>query len=456
MKILYVAVGLASALHSSLELCRRLRRAGHTVVYASHADLGEKVRAHGHDFVRLEEPAATPKLRLKSPLVSFAEQRRSRRQSIDDDAPVRLLLDELRPDRILADLEMHVVILKLAGPARRRGIALQLILGFFPVHKAPGRPPLHKAEKPPTSFVGRLRLEWLWRRTRLERLHFEWKQRLGRWRRLELQPSVGYLCFEIDDLRATARRHGFDLKAETTRRDWLRPFMYTRLPVLCVNAAELDWPDGDGDLPANVRFVGPMVFHDDEDRATDGNPDTPDAWSSFAAGRDGERPLVYASLGSFWSGDVSLLRHLVDIFARHPEWDLVLGLGRQASVAALGDVPPNVLVLEWAPQVGILKQASAAIVHGGVTTLNECAYLGVPMVVYSTGFVEQNGNAARIDFHGLGLTAATPQDIEPSIRSVLHDPAFRRRLETLRPSLESYEHRKVAVGLIESAEVLAP
>ncbi|MEO1369641.1 MAG: nucleotide disphospho-sugar-binding domain-containing protein, partial [Acidobacteriota bacterium] len=281
--------------------------------------------------------------------------------------------------------------------------------------------------------------------------------RLGRWRRLVPRPSVGYFCFEIDDLRDVARRHGFDLRRETTRRHWLRPFMYTRLPVLCWNARELDWPRGSSpeELPANVTYVGPMVLRGGSTPAPTSEAPDPsvDAWRRFRASRGeaGERrPLVYASLGSFWAGDTALLRHLVQIFVRRPEWDLVLGLGRQADADALGPVPRNALVLDWAPQTEVLADADAAVVHGGVASLNECALLGVPTVVYSTGFVEQHGNAARVDFHGIGRIAATPHDIESSIHGVLEDPAYRRRLDALRPALERYAQERVALGLIES------
>ncbi|MEM8995062.1 MAG: nucleotide disphospho-sugar-binding domain-containing protein [Acidobacteriota bacterium] len=233
--------------------------------------------------------------------------------------------------------------------------------------------------------------------------------------------------------------------------------MYTRLPVLCWNARELDWPGGSAreELPANVSYVGPMVLRGGATPASASEPDPAlDAWRRFKAtrgGADGERrPLVYASLGSFWAGDTALLRHLVEIFVRRPEWDLVLGLGRRADADDLGPAPRNVLVLDWAPQTEVLADADAAVVHGGVASLNECALLGVPTVVYSTGIVEQDGNAARVDFHGIGRIAATPHDIESSIQGVLEDPAYRRRLDALRPALERYARERIALGLIES------
>ncbi|MEM1181563.1 MAG: nucleotide disphospho-sugar-binding domain-containing protein [Acidobacteriota bacterium] len=456
MTILYLSIGMASPLSMSLELCRRLRDRGHTVTYASHEDLSDRVGAHGHHFIRLHDPEPTSPIRLRRALADGREQCRRRRASIDDDGPVRLL-DAVKPDRILADVEMHVAILKLIEPARTRGIPLLLTMAIFPVHPAPGRPPLHVTDPPADGAPGRRRLRRKWRRTRLERTHFEWKQRLARWRRLEPCPTVGYFCFDVDDLRDVARRHGVDLGRETTRRHWLRPFMYTRLPVLCWNARELDWPQGSPpeELPQNVRYVGPMV---QRPRFAQDHSDDLDeefrAWRRFDSERGADRPLVYASLGSFWAGDVDLLRGIVEIFARHPAWDLVLGLGRQARIDDLGPLPPNVLALPWAPQVEVLERADAAVVHGGVATLNECALLGVPTVVYSTGFVEQHGNAARIGFHGIGRVASTPHDIKPSIRHVLEDPAYRRRLDALRPSLERYAQQRVALGLIESAEVL--
>ncbi|MEM8931407.1 MAG: nucleotide disphospho-sugar-binding domain-containing protein, partial [Acidobacteriota bacterium] len=139
--------------------------------------------------------------------------------------------------------------------------------------------------------------------------------------------------------------------------------------------------------------------------------------------------------------------------------DLVLGLGQLFDDVDF-EPPSNILVLDWAPQVEILQRADVAITHGGVATIGECARFGVPMLVYSTGFVEQDGNAARVAFHQLGvLGEASPKhgaiiDLDQKLSHVLNDSTFRRRLAALREPLLAAERSDLAVRRIESAEVL--
>jgi UDP:flavonoid glycosyltransferase YjiC (YdhE family) len=53
-----------------------------------------------------------------------------------------------------------------------------------------------------------------------------------------------------------------------------------------------------------------------------------------------------------------------------------------------------------------------AIVHGGIHTINECIMLKVPMLIYSGKKSDQDGNAARLIYHG--LTYKTDKDLDTS------------------------------------------
>jgi UDP:flavonoid glycosyltransferase YjiC (YdhE family) len=59
--------------------------------------------------------------------------------------------------------------------------------------------------------------------------------------------------------------------------------------------------------------------------------------------------------------------------------------------------------LNWAPQVDILKKASLAIIHGGLGSIKECIYYGVPMIIVPMGF-DQYRNAEIISTRHLGIT----------------------------------------------------
>ncbi len=94
-----------------------------------------------------------------------------------------------------------------------------------------------------------------------------------------------------------------------------------------------------------------------------------------------------------------------------------------------------------------------AIVHGGIATINECIMLGVPMIVYSGKKVDQNGNAARVEFHGLGLRGdrdqGTPALLVQRIDRVLADPQFSVNIDRMRKIYLAYHNSNKVVSLIE-------
>ncbi len=462
MKIAYLSIGMTSALNAGLELSRRLQSAGHEVTFLSQAEIGPRVEAEGFDFLPLwgdreaQERAKALELRWSGLLrpVGFlrdlARRRQNRRQSIEQ-REIEQVLGRLAPDLLLIDMEKHVAILASAS----LGLPTALVIVWFSIFRTPGLPPLHLDRAAPTSRRQRIRITFEWWRLYLQTRHMEWRRRIARWRRADFFPPVAYDTVDIDDVRAVARSRGFDFKRRTSRGHWLRPWVYTDLPILCFNGFELELPHHplpEGHAGRLLSYVGPMVptqRHDPRAEST--------AWRQWRE-RDpdpassGTRPLIYGSLGTFWSADTDFLGRILKVFERRTDWDLVLGLGGTLDPTALGPCPPNVLILEYAPQLEILDDADLAITHGGIGTINECLLKGVPMVVYSTGFVDQNGCAVRLAHHGLGVVGHKEADddamIERNILRALEDPELRQRVQTFRRSLIAYEQRSVAETLI--------
>ena len=129
--------------------------------------------------------------------------------------------------------------------------------------------------------------------------------------------------------------------------------------------------------------------------------------------------------------------------------------GRSLLAAAdeIGEVPDNVLLLDYAPQLAVLAEADGAINHGGITSLNECISYGVPAIVYSPGLLDQEGCAARIAYHNLGVRAAwkkfDPATLERHIELILGDEEIRSNVQAMRLAYERYEREGVAVRVIE-------
>nr|MBX2878234.1 hypothetical protein [Saprospiraceae bacterium] len=68
-------------------------------------------------------------------------------------------------------------------------------------------------------------------------------------------------------------------------------------------------------------------------------------------------------------------------------------------------------------------------------TINECIHFAVPMLVYSGQRYDQNGCAARIHFHQVGIIGDKDLDdstvILQKMNALLQEPIYRERIQDL-------------------------
>ena len=153
---------------------------------------------------------------------------------------------------------------------------------------------------------------------------------------------------------------------------------------------------------------------------------------SFAADRLRD-PVLYASLGTVFQADPQLLRGLATALA--PLGGTVIVATGRTDPAALGPLPANVLARRFVPQPEVLDRAALFVTHGGMNSVNEAMYAGVPMLVVPQG-ADQPLVARRVVELGAGLSIRT-QDaaagpVHTLARRLLDDPRFRAAATTLR------------------------
>src|SRR5262249_15015341 len=133
------------------------------------------------------------------------------------------------------------------------------------------------------------------------------------------------------------------------------------------------------DFPGNVAVGQARYYVEsiDLDRA-----EAPFQWESFAA----DKPIIFCALGSQGNScylqSKSFFEMVLRVMSRHENWQMVLATGPGLSPKEFAAVPSNVMLVEWAPQLTILKRASLMITHGGLGTIKECIISGVPMIVF--------------------------------------------------------------------------
>jgi MGT family glycosyltransferase len=166
-------------------------------------------------------------------------------------------------------------------------------------------------------------------------------------------------------------------------------------------------------------FVGPAI-----------DPATRDGHFPFAQLREGTK--VYISLGTINHLDDPFYQAAFTAFADHPA-QFILSAGKQTDIDQLGPFPDNFLVYNYVPQLDILQEVDAFITHGGMNSVHEGLYYGVPEVVVPRHF-EQLLNGKRVaqtesgvllgDKHPYGQVTA--QELRRALDLVLDRPQYRQ------------------------------
>ena len=453
--IAYISIGMNSTVHGSIELGRRLSAAGHQVTFLSHQRIARQVRANGFEFVRLEaddswKAAAEQFPRPANPLRLWhwvRTMRRLRRRSMQL-AELDAAIEQLRPDLVLIDIECHVAIIA----SRQWRIPVALPMFWLSIFKQKDRPPLNTPLFPPKSLADRIAVSLAWAKLHARVIAGRLKEFLsGSVVRARLRP-VFYSTIRYTDLADLARVRGYRLKEEVDRLQWLRPYMYMRLPILSLNVYELDFPHS---VHPNLSYIGPML---NRRRAeTHIEPEAAQPWSDYKSKRarsdSNSRPLIYCAFGSYLASDPMLIDDILGLAKRRKDWDFLIGLGATRTPDDFDTPPQNVILMDWAPQVEVLNYASCSVVHAGIATINECIFNEVPMIVMSTHTNDQDGTAARVKFHGLGVVleknSVTAEQLEQHIEASLTDQSMKSALAKMSGLQSDYEQRNLAVRKIE-------
>ncbi|MEV4183560.1 glycosyltransferase [Streptosporangium canum] len=179
-------------------------------------------------------------------------------------------------------------------------------------------------------------------------------------------------------------------------------------------------------------------------RETDGGFELP----ASLADRDGA--LVYFSLGSLGSADVSLMQRVIDVLGTTPH-RFIVSKGPLHEEIKLAD---NMWGAEFVPQTKIIPMADLVITHGGNNTTTEALHFGKPMILLPL-FWDQYDNAQRIHELGYGVRLATytftDEELTGALDRLLGDAGLRERLAAAGEEIRRRDGLRKAADLIEQA-----
>jgi zeaxanthin glucosyltransferase len=213
---------------------------------------------------------------------------------------------------------------------------------------------------------------------------------------------------------------------------WAYPWEAVSFDTVLVPAATLHAEVLLCEPPLDFPRAGPASLYFGAPVEVDRREDVPEALSAFL---DGPGPVLFASLGSLpgrYASGGPFFRAVLGALRARPHWRAVIATGDRHFEACLAESPSNVLVLRRAPQMHLLRRASAFLTHAGLGSIREAIALGTPLIVVPQGF-DQPGNAARVVHHALGLRldpeSITVEGVVASVVTILADrEGYRSRL----------------------------
>lgn len=174
------------------------------------------------------------------------------------------------------------------------------------------------------------------------------------------------------------------------------------------------------DLPANVRFYGPL--HPQPPPGLE----HPQWWSRLGTAD----PIVLVSQGTVANSDLGeLIAPTLEALATE-RVTVVATLGRADGrpVGSLRDIPANTVVTDFVPYADLMPRVAVFVTNGGYGGVQEALTHGVPMVV--AGDTQDKVEvSARIAWSGVGINLRTgrptPAAIGRAVRKTLADERYR-------------------------------
>src|SRR5262245_8484270 len=395
-------------------LGRRLQSRGHEVVYFQVADLEQPIRAAGLRFRQIgEHDFPLGSLRTRDEELGKLTGRAALRCGLRGIERKAMMLFRDAPGAI-RDERVDSLIVDQIEPAggtvaEYLGLPFVSVAAALPVNLDPSAPPVNVPWPHRTGLGARLR-NWVGNRV-VERIFSGVMGTINRQRAVWGLP----------------RLQNFNA-------------LFSGLMQVSQQPAALELPDRR--LPPHFHHTGPWT-----DAAGRAPVDFP--WSRI----DPDRPLVYASMGTLQNGILRTFRMMAEACAGL-DLQLVISLGGGQNPALLGDLPGDLVVVGYAPQLDLIRRSALTISHGGLNTALESLAQGVPMVVLPVTY-DQPGVGARVEWSGVGRSIPvgrlTVDRLRDAVRLVLGDPAYRELAGRLQSSIEAADGLNRAADLIEGA-----
>jgi MGT family glycosyltransferase len=159
---------------------------------------------------------------------------------------------------------------------------------------------------------------------------------------------------------------------------------------------------------------------------------------------------IYISLGTVFNQAIDFYKLCFKAFG-NTDHTVVMSIGKKVQLSDLGEIPKNFIVRNYLPQTELLKHTKLFITHGGMNSVHEGLYYGVPLIVIPQS-AEQPVIADQVANIGAGIQLQmqdlTANQLRESADHVLNQQSFHNAAAKMKESFEKLAGYKQVVDEI--------
>lgn len=165
---------------------------------------------------------------------------------------------------------------------------------------------------------------------------------------------------------------------------------------------------------------------------------------------DSEQLLIYITLGTVFNNNPTFFRNCIEAF-KDSEYQVVISLGRRLPVSQFEPLPSNFIIRDYVPQFEILQRAALFISHGGVNSIHQALYHGVPLLIVPQQLEHALVSARMAELGAaIALRKPTAKKLQQAASRLLNDNAYRHKAELLGMGLKTAGGVSKAVDWLEA------
>lgn len=225
---------------------------------------------------------------------------------------------------------------------------------------------------------------------------------------------------------------GIELKTDC----WLKEIIQNPTDFNLIYTIKEFQPFAEDFSDEHFKFIGPSIYQRNQS-------------NSFMLPQS-ERPLIYISLGTIVNKAKSFYKKCIKAF-QHENVIVVMSIGNSVKANSLGTIPNNFHIYSFVPQLEVLKKADVFITHGGLNSVTEALYYGVPMIVIPF-MTDQPVNAKQIEDLHLGIKLEykhiTSELLRDTTLSILDNTPMLKSVSDIQKKMKASGGNKYGAELI--------